>query len=85
MLTLSSQIKAAWPYLLETEGDILMTSSGVSLAPAESWTPYACTKSSLNYLVSCLPLEEPRIKAISITPGAVDTNLQTEIRMNSEY
>lgn len=62
----------------------MMTSSRVSLRPTESWTPYACSKSALNYFCSCIPLEEPRIKAISITPGAVDTDLQTEMRHNSE-
>ncbi|KIW87268.1 uncharacterized protein Z519_12171 [Cladophialophora bantiana CBS 173.52] len=71
---LIDMIQHAWPYLLKTEGNVLLTSTRVCLKPTESWTCYACTKSVLNYLCSCLPLEEPRIKVLAISPGAVDTN-----------
>ncbi|EXJ53327.1 uncharacterized protein A1O5_13449 [Cladophialophora psammophila CBS 110553] len=71
---LIDMIQHAWPYLLKSEGNILLTSTRVCLKPTESWTCYACTKSVLNYLCSCLPLEEPRIKALAISPGAVDTD-----------
>lgn len=62
----------------------MMTSSRVSLAPTESWTCYASTKSAMNYVCSCLPLEEPRIKYVAITPGAVDTESMTNARNDSK-
>lgn len=62
-----------------------MTSSGIAYAPTQAWTCYATTKSAVNYLCSCLALEDPRIRAVSITPGAVDTGLQTYVRTAGEF
>lgn len=81
---LHNQIQHAWPHLLESEGNVIMTSTRVCLKPTESWTCYASTKSVLNYLCSCLPLEEPRIRALALSPGAVDTGAMVKARDDRE-
>ncbi|KAH7214377.1 hypothetical protein DER44DRAFT_739935 [Fusarium oxysporum] len=53
----------------------MVTSSRVSQQPAEYWTCYATTKSALNYFISCIPLETAKIRCVTMTPGAVDTDL----------
>ncbi|KIW19439.1 hypothetical protein PV08_00011 [Exophiala spinifera] len=77
-------MQQAWPHLLESEGNVMMTSTRVSQEPTDSWTCYATTKAALNYLCSCLPLEEPKIKYVAITPGAVDTDSQTASRLDGK-
>ncbi|QPC57873.1 hypothetical protein HYE67_000104 [Fusarium culmorum] len=52
----------------------------MSQKPCESWTPYASTKATLNFLCGCIPLEDSRIKCVVMTPGAVDTQMQTQMR-----
>ncbi|KAF4420534.1 short-chain dehydrogenase [Fusarium acutatum] len=34
----------------------------------------------LNYLCGCIPLEDSRISSVAITPGAVDTEMQSGLR-----
>lgn len=78
------QIQLAWSYLIDAGGQIIMTSSGVALQPSMGWAPYGCSKSTMNYLAACIPLEEPRLSALSITPGIVDTGIQAKARGEGE-
>ncbi|RKL26379.1 hypothetical protein BFJ72_g13775 [Fusarium proliferatum] len=73
-------LQVAWQHLQESSGSVIVTSSRVSQKPCESWTCYASSKAVLNYLCGCIPLEDSRISAIAITPGAVDTEMQTGLR-----
>lgn len=57
-----------------------MTSSGASLFPFQEYIPYACAKSTMNYLCSVLAIDEPEILSICITPGIVETGMQKAIR-----
>lgn len=68
------------PQLRESHGSIIMTSSGVSVRPYPAWIAYASSKRAVNCLCAGLVLEEPLITAICVTPGAVDTGLQKEVR-----
>lgn len=63
----------------------MVTSTRLSQKPCESWTCYGCTKSVINYLCSCIPLEDGRIRCVAITPGAVDTDMQTQMREEGTY
>lgn len=53
----------------------MVTSSRVSLQPAQFWTCYATSKSALNYFISCIPLETSNVRCVAMTPGLVDTPL----------
>ncbi|KAF4334035.1 hypothetical protein FBEOM_12164 [Fusarium beomiforme] len=75
-----NMLQVAWSHLQESSGTVMVTSSRLSQKPCESWSCYACTKAVLNYLCGCIPLEDSRIKCIAITPGAVDTEMQTQMR-----
>ncbi|KIV90519.1 hypothetical protein PV10_07816 [Exophiala mesophila] len=66
-------IQQALPELRKVNGNILMTTTRVCWSPTESWTCYASTKAVVNYFCSCLPLEEPQVRSIAISPGAVAT------------
>ncbi|KAG4261441.1 short chain dehydrogenase [Fusarium proliferatum] len=57
-------LQVAWQHLQESSGSVIVTSS----------------RAVLNYLCGCIPLEDSRISAIAITPGAVDTEMQTGLR-----
>ena len=67
------QIQQALPELRKVNGSILMTTTRVCWSPTESWTCYASTKAVVNYFCSCLPLEEPQVRSIAVSPGAVAT------------
>ncbi|CAF3444814.1 unnamed protein product, partial [Fusarium graminearum] len=43
--------------------------------PCDSWTLYASTKATLNFLCVCIALEDSRIKCVVIAPRAVDTQM----------
>lgn len=73
-------LRAAWPRLVESQGTVLVTSTRLSQKPSESWACYSCTKAVLNYLCSCIPLEDPRLRCVAVTPGAVDTDMQAQMR-----
>ncbi|KAF5725012.1 hypothetical protein FMUND_250 [Fusarium mundagurra] len=57
-------LQVAWHHLQESSGSVIVTSS----------------RAVLNYLCGCIPLEDCRISSIAITPGAVDTDMQTGLR-----
>ncbi|KAH7013021.1 hypothetical protein EDB80DRAFT_680087 [Ilyonectria destructans] len=61
-------------------GTVMVTLARLSQKPCESWACYACTKSVINYLCSCIPLEDSRIRCVAFTPGAVDTDMQPQMR-----
>lgn len=75
-----TQIQVALPYLRQTEGQILMTSSGVSQTPYAAWTAYACSKAAMNWLGACLGREEDQVTVLCVMPGIVDSEFQRQIR-----
>jgi NAD(P)-dependent dehydrogenase (short-subunit alcohol dehydrogenase family) len=79
------QIQVALPHLRQTKGQILMTSSGVSLTPYAAWTAYACSKAAMNWLGACLTKEEGEVTTLCIEPGIVDSGLQKQVRDDRKF
>lgn len=72
--------KAAVPALRESNGGMIFTSSGVSTGAYSSWGAYGASKAALNHFARQLAVEEPKITAIAVRPGVVDTDMQRQIR-----
>ncbi|KAA8899034.1 hypothetical protein FN846DRAFT_990920 [Sphaerosporella brunnea] len=72
--------KAAIPHLRKSHGRIVFVSSGAATTPYLAWCCYGAAKAALNHLNATIAAEEPNITAISIRPGVVDTQMQTDIR-----
>ncbi|KAH8816702.1 hypothetical protein F5884DRAFT_818653 [Xylogone sp. PMI_703] len=77
-------IQIALPHLRSRNGNIIMTSSGVSVNPYPAWVAYASSKRAMNGLCAGLKLEEPDISCICITPGIANTGMQKEVREEHE-
>ena len=59
---------------------IINISSGAALRPIESWGTYCQSKAAIDMLTKIINEEHPNIKAYSIYPGVVDTEMQKKIR-----
>ena len=59
---------------------IMNISSGAALRPIESWGTYCQSKAAIDMLTKIINEEHPNIKAYSIYPGVVDTEMQKKIR-----
>ena len=59
---------------------IMNISSGAALRPIESWGTYCQSKAAIDMLTKIINEERPNIKAYSIYPGVVDTEMQKKIR-----
>lgn len=70
----------ALPSLIKTKGRIVNVSSGASRTPIPSASAYCASKAALTHFNRVLAEEEPRITAISVRPGVVDTPMQEHIR-----
>jgi len=68
----------------QTKLIIANISSGVSKTPIEGWSGYCVSKAGLNMLTNCIiaeaKLHNLPISAVSINPGALDTEMQNKIR-----
>ena len=59
---------------------IMNISSGAALRPIESWGTYCQSKAAIDMLTKIINQEHPNIKAYSIYPGVVNTEMQKKIR-----
>jgi len=59
---------------------IMNISSGAALRPIESWGTYCQSKAAIDMLTKIINQEHSNIKAYSIYPGVVDTEMQKKIR-----
>ena len=59
---------------------IINISSGAALRPIESWGTYCQSKAALDMLTKIINQEHNSIKAYSIYPGVVNTEMQKKIR-----
>ncbi|KAF2191024.1 NAD(P)-binding protein [Zopfia rhizophila CBS 207.26] len=73
-------IKVALPSLRQTQGRIILTSSGAAVNAYTAWSAYGASKAVLNHLALTLSIEEPDITTVSVRPGVVDTEMQRELR-----
>lgn len=67
---------------------ILNISSGAGQRAIQGWSSYCTSKAGLDMFSQCVVEDlnevDSSIKVVSIAPGIVDTNMQTEIRSSSE-
>ena len=63
---------------------IINISSGAASSPYDGWSMYCSSKAALNMLTLCvskeLELNNSNIKILSVAPGVMDTEMQTQIR-----
>ena len=72
--------KYAIPALRDTNGRIVIVSSGAAVNAYRGWGIYGATKAALSHLALTLKAEEPKITTVAIRPGMVDTDMQKAIR-----
>ncbi len=64
----------------QSQGKIILTSSGAATYAYTAWGAYGASKAALNHLALTLAVEEPEVTTIAIRPGVVDTEMQRELR-----
>jgi NAD(P)-dependent dehydrogenase (short-subunit alcohol dehydrogenase family) len=67
-------------------GVLINVSSGAATNPYEGWGPYCAGKAGLEMLTAVVAMEEASagLRAHSVAPGVVDTDMQTLIRESSQ-
>ncbi|KAI4229044.1 MAG: hypothetical protein L6R36_001192 [Xanthoria steineri] len=73
-------LKAAVPSLRTSKGRVIFTSSGASTKAYSTWGAYGASKAAMNHLNLTLAAEEPSLTCLSIRPGVVDTQMQSDVR-----
>ncbi|KAL8758016.1 MAG: hypothetical protein Q9199_001800 [Rusavskia elegans] len=73
-------VKAAVPSLRMSNGRVIFTSSGASTKAYSTWGAYGASKAAMNHLNLTLAAEEPNLTCLSIRPGVVDTQMQSDVR-----
>lgn len=74
------QIKATIPHLRASHGRVIFTSTGASVTGYKGWGLYGASKAACNHLGMTLARQEPAITSVSVRPGMVDTQMQSELR-----
>lgn len=67
----------------QVECRILNISSGAGQSPMPGWGVYCTTKAALNMYTQVLAQEHPDVHAVSLSPGVIDTSMQTTIRAST--
>lgn len=78
--------KAYLDHLIDTndQGVLINISSGASWAAYSGWSAYCAGKAAVERFTECLQLEEPQLlRAYSVAPGVIDTDMQSTIRQTS--
>ncbi|TDL89369.1 SDR family oxidoreductase [Meridianimarinicoccus aquatilis] len=76
-------MRAAWDVMAEQGGGTILTvSSGAASRPLEGWSAYCASKAAAAMLTRSADLEGRAlgIRAIGLSPGTVDTDMQGDIR-----
>ena len=73
-------IRAAIPALRAAGGRVVNISSGAAVKPIGAWSAYCAAKAALTHLTAVVAVEEPRIIAVALRPGVIDTEMQAVIR-----
>ncbi|KAG8903065.1 hypothetical protein FRB99_003771, partial [Tulasnella sp. 403] len=78
--SLVEMLQASVPHLRTTNGRVVYVSSGAAVSATAAWGPYNAAKAAGNSLVRTLANEEPDITIVALRPGAVDTEMQANLR-----
>lgn len=63
---------------------IIQISSGAARSPYAGWSIYCATKAALDHYTRCLAVEAHKgLKAVSLAPGVIDTDMQAQVRATS--
>lgn len=63
---------------------IVQISSGAARSPYAGWSVYCATKAALDHYTRCLAVEAHKgLKAVSLAPGVIDTDMQAQVRATS--
>ena len=73
-------IRASIPALRTAAGRVVNISSGAAQKPIGAWSAYCAAKAALTHFTAVLAAEEPRITAVAVRPGVIDTAMQQQIR-----
>ena len=69
----------------QAERRILHVSSGAGRSPYPGWSVYCATKAALDQHARAVALDgDPRVRACSLAPGVVDTDMQAQIRETTD-
>ena len=66
------------------QGSVLNISSGAAHTAYPGWGIYCATKAALDQFTRVFAAEQKHIKAVSMAPGIVDTNMQQHIRAQNK-
>ncbi len=66
------------------QGGVLNISSGAAHTAYPGWGIYCATKAALDQFTRVFAAEQKNIKAVSMAPGIVDTDMQQHIRTQNE-
>ena len=78
-----SLVGIALSYLKETHGNIVFVSSDASDTYFDCLGAYGSSKAALNHFAMTVAEDEKSVKAISVAPGIVDTQMQGVLRDNT--
>lgn len=63
---------------------ILNISSGAGRSPMPGWAVYCASKAAVDHYTQVLAQERPNIRAASLAPGVIDTQMQAAIRASDK-
>ena len=73
---------------LTCKKQIISISSGAAKSPYQGWTTYCTSKAAIDMMTRTIAAEQSElqnsVKCVSIYPGVVDTNMQTQIRSTDQ-
>lgn len=73
---------------LHCKKQVINISSGAATKPYEGWSIYCTSKAAIDMMTRAIAAEQSNlvngVKCLSIYPGVVDTNMQTQIRNTKE-
>ncbi|PVU99833.1 hypothetical protein BB559_000376 [Furculomyces boomerangus] len=72
--------QVALPELIKLKGKVINISSGSATTFLNTWGAYCCSKASLNMMTTGFATEVPEVTFLALRPGAVDTDMQVQIR-----
>ncbi|KAF9205994.1 hypothetical protein BGZ49_003186 [Haplosporangium sp. Z 27] len=73
-------VQLALPALRDSKGRIVLVNSGAAIHPYHAWGAYCASKAALKMFGETLAAEESDVTTVSVRPGVVDTEMQSDIR-----